>query len=162
MNTRQALFFLPLTAAVLLAGCDGAARQKTHPVSGTVKLNGEPLGDAHVVFHPTGDGGMIARGKTDSGGNYTLTTYDTGDGAIAGEYSVTFAQVDSSSDVVSAEVDLDDPGEMYGEMMGDEEGDALELENLLPAEYANPTATPETRSVQEGGGEFNFDLNPSS
>lgn len=143
--------------ALLAAGCGGSNRAETHPVSGKITYEGEPVADAHVVFHPTGDSGVIARGKTDEDGYYELTTYDTDDGAVAGEYKIAISKADPSSDVVSQEVDLDNPGAMYDSMMAGD-GTEVELESMLPAKYASPASTPETRTVQEGSNEFNIEL----
>ncbi|MCA9052778.1 MAG: carboxypeptidase regulatory-like domain-containing protein [Planctomycetaceae bacterium] len=86
-----------LTACGLLAlsltGCGGggasggADRLPTHKVTGTVKLAGGPVAEASVTFSPL-EGQPVAFGRTDSAGQYTLTTYEAGDGAVAGTYKV--------------------------------------------------------------------------
>ena len=63
-----------------------------HPVEGTLTLNGQPLANAQVVFHPKSpvDKKIVAaRGRTDASGNFKLTTYDAHDGAAEGAYAVT-------------------------------------------------------------------------
>jgi hypothetical protein len=47
-----------------------------------------PLENAVVTFVPDGEGRM-ATGITDKNGNFALTTFSTGDGAIPGDYKVT-------------------------------------------------------------------------
>lgn len=86
---------LLLVAPVILAGCGPAARIDTHPVSGTVLVDGEPAADVVVRFHHqdpgvTGDARSPA-GKTDAEGHFRLTTAVDAEGAMAGSYRVTFA-----------------------------------------------------------------------
>ena len=64
-------------------------RKPTFAVSGKVLDGTKPLANVAVVFHPVGDDGPKPRGKTDADGAFSLTTYDTADGAPAGEYRVT-------------------------------------------------------------------------
>ncbi len=84
-----------LFATLLLSGCgggDGVERLKVHPVQGTVTFAGKPLANAQVAFHPknpTDQRAKVALGTSDANGNFQLTTYDTNDGAVAGEFSVT-------------------------------------------------------------------------
>ncbi len=82
------------TFALGLATCSpGEARKPTFPVSGKVVLpDGQPAENAQVVFHPASgaDAGVPKpHGKVGADGTYKLTTYDTNDGAPAGEYRVT-------------------------------------------------------------------------
>jgi hypothetical protein len=78
--------------AVLALGCGG--RRSVYPVTGQVLAGKDkkPAVGAMVVFHPVeSDGGPMYKpnGYVDEQGRYSLTTYDTGDGAPAGEYIVT-------------------------------------------------------------------------
>src|SRR5688572_2850728 len=78
-------------AALLIAttGCgDGVARIPTHRAQGQVLWEGKPLANAFVVLHPESPDLVPARASTDASGNFTLTTFDTGDGAPAGDYKV--------------------------------------------------------------------------
>lgn len=83
------------TAAILVsAGCGGPpdGRLETHPVSGQVIINGEPAEGCIVAFVPLDaelKGEVMPGGTTDTEGRFQLTTYETGDGAPAGEYGVT-------------------------------------------------------------------------
>jgi hypothetical protein len=91
-------------AALALSGCAGGGvpMQKTYPVSGAVLLDGKPVPNATVVFHPV-DAGPFKwnerpQGKTDAQGRFTLTTYATGDGAPAAAYKVAVATLDAAGD----------------------------------------------------------------
>ena len=155
---RAVLLTSAMAGLVLsVSGCGGSNRPSTQPVSGVVTMDGKPVPGATVVFHPVDTAvGVSALGTADGGGRYTLTTYDTGDGAVAAAYKVTVSHV--AGDDVSDDVDLDEVGDAYDEMMA--EGDTPEGENALPAAYASPATTPEQRTVAEGVNEFNIDIKP--
>jgi hypothetical protein len=79
-----------LSGLLFLAGCSGGSsegRVEVYPVTGKITLNGAPVANAIVSFSPTGEQ-PAATGRTDGKGVYSLTTYDAGDGAAAGEYEV--------------------------------------------------------------------------
>lgn len=139
-----------------IAGCGGTERPPTHPVSGTITMDSKPVADAMVGFHPVTVGSPPAMGKTDADGNYQLTTFNTNDGAIAAQYTITISK--QEADGMPEEIDLDDPGDAYGEMMESEA--STSGEQLLPAVYASPETSPEKRTVVEGSNEFSFDLAP--
>lgn len=73
-----------------LAGCGGDGRPDLIEATGTVKLNGEPLADAVILFKPE-EGNPImrpSRAKTDAQGNFTVRTYGKDDGIPVGKYQV--------------------------------------------------------------------------
>lgn len=155
---RTHFYSFIIVSLIALSGCGGGSdRREIHPVSGTVTMSGSPVADADVVFQPTDTTeGIPARGRTDASGNYTLTTFNTGDGAAAGAYKILISKSADPED--NLDIDLDDPGEAYGEMMGDETGEEGEPNSSLPPKYASIATTPEERTVQAGSNEFSFDL----
>ena len=90
---RMLLIGLLAMLAFGLASCSKSeGRKPTFPATGKVLLpDGKPAEHALVVFHPVGDGASMTkpRGKVGADGTYKLTTYDTDDGAPAGDYRVT-------------------------------------------------------------------------
>lgn len=78
----------------LSLGCGDTERQaETQPVSGRLLINGQPAKDAMVVFHPVSgqsfdDRGTRPKGYVDEQGNFSVYTYEAGDGAPVGEYNV--------------------------------------------------------------------------
>lgn len=157
MNPRVTSLLLAFCIAVI-SGCGGGVeKMDTFKVTGKVTYKGNPVEGAVVNFHP--EKGPKASGTTDSSGVYSLTTYDTGDGAIAGEHKVTISKVTSSAGGED-DIDLDDPGEAYGSAMGGgEDGTGGEqIEQHLPEKYADLNSTPEKRNVAESANEFNFEL----
>ena len=147
------LLAVVLLASVLGLGCggqQGADRPKTVPVSGTVTHNGEAVEGATVAFQ-SADGSRGAVGVTDAGGKYTLTTFESGDGAVPGEYQVKIFKYKVESSEAVADTDSEDyvpPAE------GEE---APEPENLLPPNYADSKTSGLTATVSESG-ENTFDF----
>ncbi len=87
---RHLPLLLIAVVAVFCSSCGKADNRKpTFVVSGKVLDGTKPLANVAVVFHPVGEDGPKPRGKTDAEGVFSLTTYDTADGAPAGEYRVT-------------------------------------------------------------------------
>jgi hypothetical protein len=70
--------------ALLLGGCG----KGTVHVEGIVTLDGKPVPGATVLFTPEGGNGRAASALTDEDGNFRLSTYSEGDGALPGQYSV--------------------------------------------------------------------------
>ncbi len=126
-----------------LAGCSGdstaADRPKTVPVQGTVTHKGQPLADASVAFVRS-DNTRGAVGRTDSGGRYSLMTFEPGDGAPPGEYGVQIVKYEESG-------------------VEPEDGETPPLKSLIPEKYAAVGSSGLKATVtEEGDNTFDFDL----
>ena len=78
--------------ALLLAGCGGGDAGPTiHPVSGKVLVDGRPAAKAQVTFHPSPGqtAGMIPMAEIAADGSFRPSTRMSGDGAPAGDYTLT-------------------------------------------------------------------------
>ena len=80
--------------ASLSVGC-GGDELDTVPISGIVTCQGKPVPNAQVMFNPQeipgqdpSDLGRPAIGLTDEQGRFTLSTYGSEDGVIAGRHAV--------------------------------------------------------------------------
>lgn len=131
-------------AFLLLAGCGGG--HGTASVSGTVLYKNQPVAGAAVTFLPKGESAdaKSAHGTTDTGGNFTVTTYFTADeqpaGALPGEYRVTITKIDEPQGVFDP---LRDPPP----------------KNHLPAKYSTPQQSPLSATVTPSGpNRFEFKL----
>jgi hypothetical protein len=90
-HTSRFTASLSFAAIALAIGC-GEPRIPTYPVQGSVKFDsGEPVPSGMVEFRPQGEG-PIARGKLDQFGRFTLRTFATDDGAVAGKHRIVVVQ----------------------------------------------------------------------
>lgn len=142
-------------AAVVFPGC-GEGRPDTAPVSGRVLLNGEPVPDASVTFIP--EGGRSANGVTDAQGQFQLTTFQEGDGAILGEHTVTVTPL--AGDVpeeIPDDYSYTDSGQ-NGSGKNNGSGQAGGP-SPIPSRYADPATSNLTFTVEAGGkNEFDVEL----
>jgi hypothetical protein len=78
-----------LIACAVLAGCGRSQRWPalTEPATAVVRLDGKPVEGAIVILGPVGKG-YASQGTTAADGRATLTTFRSGDGAVAGQYQV--------------------------------------------------------------------------
>jgi hypothetical protein len=78
--------------SLTLLGCGTNGCLPTYPVSGELTINGAPANGCVVTFVPADpalQGVVLPTGKVNESGKFELTTYETGDGAPAGDYGVT-------------------------------------------------------------------------
>lgn len=82
---------LILLAATALTGCGDAAGPAIHPVTGRVTVDGKPAAKAQIGFHVANNqpAGAIPFAEADDDGTFRPSTRLTGDGAPAGDYTVT-------------------------------------------------------------------------
>ena len=94
---------LAATILLLVTGCQGNA-ENTHPVHGTVALDGRSLAEGRILFESIAPGTSgrhhTARGRIDAQGRYTLTTFSGGDGAIEGRHRVVVLPTQNVGDSV--------------------------------------------------------------
>jgi len=94
-TTLHRLVPLCLACGLLALGC--SKQEQLVPVSGKVTMNGRPLGNVRVDFHPDPDKGTRGTGSsgtTDAEGNFTLTLAPNKPGAVAGHYRVILEDLD--------------------------------------------------------------------
>jgi hypothetical protein len=153
----QLIGFTVLVAGA--AGCD--ARRTPVPVSGTVMLDGKPVEEATVTFHPLNDDkeGRLATGQTDKTGTFRLKTGNE-DGAVPGEYKVVVIKNVLAGPKVKIP-DFPDTPEGRNErerfvwkQFGD---DQLPYRNVLPNRYGDLKTTPLTCKV-DGNSQVHFPL----
>ncbi len=109
---------------------------------GTIKQGGKPVADANVIFYPQGEGGRVATGTTDAQGAFTLTTYETGDGAVVGSHKVTVT-------AGTAVPESNDPAALE---------QAAKDQQTLPEKFATVDKTTITAEVEAKGSTFEWDL----
>lgn len=106
----------PLALALALFGCGSDHVLDTAPVTGTVKCQGQPVPPGTITFSPVGEDGKTVIGKAASGqvaadGTFTLTTYESGDGAVIGKHIVSYTPASAGEGVEDEEEDGENSGE---------------------------------------------------
>jgi hypothetical protein len=128
--------------AIGCGGADGPALDLA-PAEGTVNLDGSPLPNAVVTFHP--ESGRPATGRTDDSGHFTLMTKEPGDGAKIGSHKVTVMADNTMSGEINSEdaYSVPDPNS----------------ESAVPGKYVNQNTSGLTADVTaDGENKFTFDL----
>jgi hypothetical protein len=132
--------------SVCFAGCG----RGLYDLQATVTLDGQPLGDASVTLHPTGesDGGKrTASGTSDAGGKIRFTTFEPFDGVAAGEYKVVVLKSPKDLDEEFAGMDREDPDVMLRMAQRKTLAFVPYSPTTLPKVYLNPETTPLTIKV---------------
>jgi hypothetical protein len=133
-----------LILGLALLGLLGRRRSNMFvPVTGTVRMNGVPLGDVIVFFSKEG-GSRLSSGKTDRAGKYSLSTLQKGDGAESGRY-VVWLGVPLP---IREHIEMNHP--QYAEKMvrreetmrGEGEGDKKDEPSSVPASYRDMRSSP--------------------
>ncbi|MFO0921017.1 MAG: hypothetical protein U0905_00810 [Pirellulales bacterium] len=139
---RSLCAFLSLAILILFVGC-GDRGLDVVPVKGTVTYQNKPIGKINVMFVPSDAKGHIAEGTTDENGQFQLQTMKPGDGAIAGNYKVSFKFV---SDIIP-----DMPGFTNG---------VKPEPSPIPLKYADENKSGFTATVDSNAtkNDFKFDL----
>lgn len=128
------LFLMSL--AVLIGGILGCNRGLTLiPVTGEVKLDGQPIADCAITFTPVA-GGPVASATTDAQGRFELHTANR-PGAVPGENHVTLTKQ---------------------RMRRDSSGAELGFEFLIPQKYARSDTSGLRETVSDEEHEFVIEL----
>lgn len=108
IGRRGSIIVLCLVCGSAVTGCKPPL--PLVPVTGTVRLGGQPLTDAVVVFAPEShDAGTVpvATGRTDAEGRFVLLTNyqprSTGVGAVPGRHRVTVSKMMNAKELPQAE-----------------------------------------------------------
>lgn len=106
VRSRQGKCYLAMLLLLgTTLGCsDGVAYPETAPIKGVVSYKDQPLADANVSFIP--ESGRPATGTTNGQGEFELTTFRPGDGAVLGEHRVLIEKSSQTSTDLYAEVKL--------------------------------------------------------
>ena len=106
VHSRSRVAGTLLSVLVMTVGCGGQSVVETVPIAGVVTLDGEPLAEALVTFHP--ENGRPASGITDEEGRYELQYKDGIAGTLPGLNKV------SITTAIEADRDSSDPDRRVG------------------------------------------------
>lgn len=156
-----------LFVSLCVIGCSEIPddRPPVFPVTGTVTYKGKPVADALVTF-ASAKSPRSANATTNRDGKYSLTTFNSKDGAVAGEHLVVIIKLvsqPSASDPAMATAPDLSKGLPAGYPTADKTGkvnlSSGGSENQLPAKYADGKLPSMKATVSAtGNNEFNFDL----
>ena len=150
----------------LSAGCGGGSsdRPAVATVSGSVKYKGNPVKDALVTFR-TEKSPRAATGTTNEKGEFSLTTFDTNDGATIGEHIVTIQKLSAAaaqSGAGGTGTTSMSPADYMKAMQASKTAappGSGETNKELPGKYADPKTSGLKRTVVKGEKNvFNIDL----
>ena len=123
------------------------------PVEGKVTMNGKPLGNVRVDFHPDPDKGTTGNGSTattDADGNFKLTYQENKVGAIASHHRIILTDLDVFGNVFVGRGDYrtDAPG-------GPKE---TPRKARFSEKYTSLSGTPFKEEVKAGMGAVSIDV----
>ncbi len=96
MTNRPRLTLLVPLVFVVFSGCSGGGPPPldVFPVTGSVRLDGEPIGGVSVTFIPeSGVAGGVGSAVSDDAGQFSMKSGENLDGVPAGEYRVLFMKM---------------------------------------------------------------------
>lgn len=131
-----------------------------YPVTGDIKFLGAPVIGAVVSFAPK-DGQPAAVGRTDDSDNYFLTTYDSADGAAAGNFSVVVMKFETATATADGEEEghSTDPNVVVADSHAATGAKDDSSGPLLPPIFANASTTTLKAEVKSSGeNKFDFEL----
>lgn len=125
-----------------VGGCSSSeqeGRMTVYPVSGVVKVAGQPAAGARLTFYGatrelTGAGTVAPVAEADENGVFNVRSYDPQDGAPAGKFNVTVFWPEEVPEGVDPEVNRP--------------------KDRLKGRYGNPETSGLVAEVPEGGGEL--------
>jgi len=151
MRQRRGLMCLALVAVVGLAGCGKkAASNRPATVKATVLVlhKGQPVEGASVVLRPKAQGGQAAVATTDSSGKGALTTFESGDGALPGDYSAGVSKTKSDAKALSEEEEA-----ALERKYRNKPAPPPKVMELLPAKYKDPAKSGLNVTINASGPE---------
>jgi hypothetical protein len=153
MRTPYCWLILPLSAAILAVGCSRGP--KLVSVSGKLTMNGTPLKNVKVEFHPDPDkstAGPSSSAITDGDGNFTLVCADKGNppGAIVGHHRIVLTDLDVYGDVFVGR----------GDYRSEDPKGPKEVPKFprFPAVYSDLSKTPFKQEVTASMGSIKLDI----
>lgn len=147
------MLFALATGILLLSGCQPSVSTDYHKldlaqVSGTIRLDGEPLENVHVMFQSSDQ--TFSFGQTDTKGNYTLNFNTEKTGILPGPKTVRIRRNGSYSSEggIEEEQDLDE---------GEAPARQADVSELPPSYHRDSHLNVE---VSSGTQTIDFDLKP--
>lgn len=148
---------------VCLVGCGSSSGfPKTYPVTGKVTFNGKAIEGAMVTFKME-NGKENAIGTTDSKGEFTLSMFQPGDGAVPGVYRITVSKLPPGATTTAT---TPPPGQIAGGDLPSDYTPPAEStksgsnapKSEIPAKYGNEQSSGLRATIIEGPNNIPLDL----
>ena len=136
-----------MLGTVLCLSCSN--QREAAPTRGRITFNGEPLRSGSVLFVPT-EPGPTAQANLLSSGEYVLSTYEEGDGAVIGRHQIMV--------IALAEDGKNAVADASTRMLTNSAGDPLPLISVIPEQYGDYKKSGLTASVAAGENRIDFAL----
>lgn len=124
----------------MLTGCDQGNPLGAIPIRGTVTYNGKPLGEGEVLYNPVDTTGRRAKAKIQSDGSFQLTTLETNDGAVPGEYQIS---------VLAYAPHPGEPTRTEASEQRDQIRERIKRGHIIPEKYTDPETSGLTDTVDK-------------
>ena len=166
LRRASRLGLLTLVLAGSLAPCSCSKKRPLYPVHGKVFFEGKPATKALVVFHPLDDPDpepVQPHALVQPDGSFEIFTYQAGDGAPGGRYTVTVTAFVKKSAVKKAGP-RHKPGRSRRRAARVKKAEGLRPIKQLPPFYADPKLSRLQVEVHEGVNElepFNLTARPA-
>lgn len=149
---------------VVTTGCGGdSGFPKTYPVTGKVTVSGKAIEGALVTFQRD-SGKENAIGTTDKNGEFTLTMFQPGDGAVPGQYRIAVTKptpgTTSSTTLPPGQIGSPDLPADYGPPPENQGGGPSGPKSEIPAKYSNDTNSGLRATIVAGPNNVPLDLKP--
>lgn len=156
-NSRTLLLLTATGLLLFVYGCgESVDLPDTVPVTGTVKLDGEPVEGAQITLKPTGEGGRSARATSAAAGTFEVYTYISAShdlkGAVPGTYQISVTKPTAAPSAPAAHDASGTPtSRADAEKAVREQAMAAKDGGALPAKYASPMTSELTFTVTADG-----------
>lgn len=145
-------FWLFATLSLIATGCGGSDRLSRVPVTGTVKLDGNPLEKGTILFRPST--GRSGRGKIENGKIVSVGTYNIDDGIVPGQHKVAIQPI---PDLPTTTFSLMDP-EPQAERPRSQPKKPKKRSARIPSKYGSFDRSGLTADISDTDNELTFEL----
>jgi len=158
---KISLIVLLVLTLVPVAGCGNGSNLV--PISGTVSVDGKPVSNGKIVFHPV-NGERSGSGPIRKDGSYVVSYLEMGDGLPPGQYKVSIVSDknngEPSAPVLVVPSDPLDPANDGFLPVESEESLRYDSTNIhvVPREYNRVETTPLIQVIGDEDGEKSFDF----
>ncbi|QDU11490.1 hypothetical protein [Gimesia aquarii] len=161
-RTYALCFFLNLS--VMMTGCGGDDSLPVYPTGGVVLYDDKPMvGGGAISFTPiSAQKGKMAGGIIKEDGSFVMSTYDEGDGSIAGEFRVVVYQTTvQEPETVAEDSDGTETGKNF-EPAPSEPIQTVDKKDRIPTLYSDAVKSPITVKIEPNGQNesLSIELNP--